>query len=171
MERGEPALVPQWYRLASGGTFNNALQTSSFKHLDKIGIEIGSRNILLGDQDRNLQGSLSSNGFVNNDKGSYGKSLAYSSFRRSRDKHQEKGFEYCDRENWSLVGIGLDHHYSSLGVRAEKDALSHSQSMIAGRQVDSWPKRPGSSANNSSSGASVIGSICKIAFEKDFPSL
>ncbi|RRT75657.1 hypothetical protein B296_00030495 [Ensete ventricosum] len=75
------------------------------------------------------------------------------------------------RKIGSLVGIGLDHHYSSLGVMAEKDALRHSQSMIEGRQVDSWPKRPGSSANNNSSGASVLGSIAKTALEKDFPSL
>ncbi|CAL9099672.1 unnamed protein product [Musa acuminata var. zebrina] len=173
MERGEPALVPQWYKLANGSTSNNSLRTSSSRHSDENGVGVGSRNILFADQDRNLRRSLSSNGSVSRDKGSSGKSQAYSSFRRSRDRNQERDFDSCDRKNRSvLVDNGLDHLDSFLGVRSEKDALRRSQSMIAGRPVDSWPKRVGSSANNSApSGESAVGSISKTFFERDFPSL
>lgn len=120
-----------------------------------------------------MRRSLSSNGSVSRDKGSSGKSQAYSSFRRSRDRNQERDFDSCDRKNRSvLVDNGLDHLDSFLGVRSEKDALRRSQSMIAGRPVDSWPKRVGSSANNSApSGESAVGSISKTFFERDFPSL
>ncbi|RZS06866.1 hypothetical protein BHM03_00037597 [Ensete ventricosum] len=135
---GEPALVPQWYKLATGSTSNNSLRSSSSRH-----------------------------------SGSSGKSQAYSSFRRSRDRNQERDFDSCDRKNRSvLVDNGLDHLDSFLGVRSDKDALRRSQSMIAGRPVDSWPKRLGSSANNSGpSGESAVGSISKTFFERDFPSL
>ncbi|WOL20051.1 hypothetical protein Cni_G28853 [Canna indica] len=173
MERGEPALVPQWYRLANGSTPSHAVRTSSSKHSDENGVGIGSKNRSVGDQDRNLRRSLSSNGSLNRDKGSSGKSQAYSSFRRSRDRNQDKDFDSRDRENRSvLIDNGFDHRDPFPGIRAEKDALRKSQSMTAGRQMDSWPKRVGSNANNGSpNGGSIIGSIGKTSFEKDFPSL
>ncbi|URD90341.1 hypothetical protein MUK42_26572 [Musa troglodytarum] len=168
MEQGEPALVPQWYKLANGSTSNTALRTSS-----SIRFGLGSRNRLLRDQDRNLRRSLSSNGSVIHDKGSSGKSQAYSSFRRSRDRNLEKDFDFFDRENRSvLVDNEFGHLDSLIGVRDEKDALRRLQSMVAGRQVDSWSKRHGSNANgNAPFEGSVIGSFSKTCFEKDFPSL
>ncbi|CAL9157117.1 uncharacterized protein LOC135588102 [Musa acuminata AAA Group] len=168
MDRGEPALVPQWYKFPNGSTSNNALQSNSSKHSG-----LGSRDKSLGDQDRNLLRSLSSNGSAIYDKGSSGKSQAYSSFRRSRDRNQEKDFDSREREIKSvLVDNGFDHRDSFLGVGAEKDALRRSQSMIAGRQVNTWPKKLGSSGNNIvPSVGTVSGSISKTSFEKDFPSL
>ncbi|CAL9202502.1 uncharacterized protein LOC135631840 isoform X1 [Musa acuminata AAA Group] len=173
MEQGEPALVPQWYKLANGNTSNTALRTSSSIRFDENGVGLGSRNRLLRDQDRNLRRSLSSNGSVIHDKGSSGKSQAYSSFRRSRDRNLEKDFDLFDRENRSvLVDNEFDHLDSLIGVRGEKDALRRLQSMVAGRQVDSRSKRLGSNANgNAPFGGSVIGSFSKTCFEKDFPSL
>ncbi|URD90342.1 hypothetical protein MUK42_26572 [Musa troglodytarum] len=148
MEQGEPALVPQWYKLANGSTSNTALRTSSSIRFDENGVGLGSRNRLLRDQDRNLRRSLSSNGSVIHDKGSSGKSQAYSSFRRSRDRNLEKDFDFFDRENRSvLVDNEFGHLDSLIGVRDEKDALRRLQSMVAGRQVDSWSKRHGSNAN------------------------
>ncbi|THU70294.1 hypothetical protein C4D60_Mb08t23490 [Musa balbisiana] len=169
MDRGEPALVPQWYKFPNGSASNNALQSNSSKHSGRL----GSRDKSLGDQDRNLLRSLSSNGSAIYDKGSSGKSQAYSSFRRSRDRNQEKDFDSREREIKSvLVDNGFDHRDSFLGVGAEKDALRRSQSMIAGRQVNSWPKKLGSSGNNIvPSVGTVSGSISKTLFEKDFPSL
>ncbi|WOL13739.1 hypothetical protein Cni_G22517 [Canna indica] len=159
MERSEPALVPEWYKLANGSTSNNALQTSSTKRSDINCVGLGSKSRFRDDQERNLRRSLSSNGSINRDKGGLGKSQAYNSFRRSRDRNQDiKNFDSRDRENRSLfLDSGLDYLDSFLGVRAEKDALRRSQSMIAGRQGGSWPKK--------------FGSISKTSFEKDFPSL
>ncbi|KAG6520904.1 uncharacterized protein LOC122051788 [Zingiber officinale] len=166
MERSEPALVPQWYKLANGSSSNKTLRTSTSKRSDENGVEFGSRDKLLRDQDRNLRRSLSSNSSVDCDRSSFGKSPAYSSFRRSCDKKQ-KNFDYHDRENRSyLVHSGFDYHDSSVGVRAKNDATRSSHSMVTGRQFDSWPKRLGSSWNNPAPPREcVVGSI------DDFPSL
>ncbi|WOL06584.1 hypothetical protein Cni_G15318 [Canna indica] len=168
MEQGEPALVPQWYKLGNGSTSNNALRTSTYERLG-----LGSKSRLLGDQDRNLRRSLSSNGSLTRDKGNSGKSEAYSSFRRSHDKHKEKDFDSRDREGRSvLLDNRFDRRDALFGVRAEKDALRRSQSMVPGRQPDSWPKRFGSNLNNNAlPGGSAIGSISKTSFEREFPSL
>lgn len=136
---------------------------------DENAMEFGSRDKLLRDQDRNLRRSLSSNSSVDCDRSSFGKSQAYSSFRRSCDKKQ-KNFEYLDRENRSfLVHSGFDYHDSSVGVRAKKDATS-SHSLVTGRHFDSWPKRLGSSWDNIASPREcVVGSIGQNM--DDFPSL
>lgn len=133
-------------------------------------MEFGSRDKLLRDQDRNLRRSLSSNSSVDCDRSSFGKSQAYSSFRRSCDKKQ-KNFDYHDRENRSfLVHSGFDYHDSSVGVRAKKDATRCSHSMVTGRQFDSRSKRLGSSWNNTAPPREcVVGSIDKNI--DDFPSL
>lgn len=146
------------------------LWQSSLTPADENGMEFGSRDKLLRDQDRNLRRSLSSNSSVDCDRSSFGKSQAYSSFRRSCDKKQ-KNFDYHDRENRSfLVHSGFDHHDSSVGVGTKKDATRCSHSMVTGRQFDSQPKRLGSSWNNTVPPREcVVGSIGKNI--DDFPSL
>ncbi|KAG6507847.1 uncharacterized protein LOC121981383 [Zingiber officinale] len=171
MERNEPALVPQWYKFANGSSSNNTLRISTSKRSDKNGMGCGSGNRLLSNHDKNFRRSLSSNGSAAQDRGKSAKSQAYSSFRRSHDKNQESDFDSYDRENRSLfVDNGLYYHDSFLRVRTEKDAFRRSQSMIAGRKLDSWPEPPVSCGNNTSPLGSVIG-ITDRKFEKDFPSL
>lgn len=111
---------------------------------------------------------MSSNGSLS--RGS-GKSQAYSSFRRSRDRNQEKDLDSRDGEYRTvLIDNGFDHRDSFL--RTAKDAFRRSQSTVMGRQIDSWPKRTGNITNSSVlPGGSAIGSITKTSFEKDFPSL
>ncbi|XP_074565038.1 uncharacterized protein LOC141821540 [Curcuma longa] len=171
MERNEPALVPQWYKLANGSSSNNTLRISTSKRSDENGVGCGSGNRLLSNHDKNFRRSLSSNGSAAQDRGNSAKSQAYSSFRRSHEKNQERDFDSYDRENRSLfVDNGLYYHDSFLRVRTEKDAFRRSQSMIAGRKLDSWPEPPVSSGNNTGPLGSVIG-ITDRKFEKDFPSL
>ncbi|XP_074560960.1 uncharacterized protein LOC141817196 isoform X2 [Curcuma longa] len=171
MDRGEPALVPQWYKLANGSNSSNTLRISTSKRSDENGVECGSRSRLLSHHDKNFRRSLSSNGSIAPDRGSSAKLQDYSSFRRSRDKNQERDFDTCDRQSRPLlVENGFGYHDPFLRVRAEKDALRRSQSTIAGRQFDFCPKRPVNSGNNIGSVGSVIRSIDR-KFEKDFPSL
>ncbi|KAG6490184.1 hypothetical protein ZIOFF_051469 [Zingiber officinale] len=171
MDRSEPALVPQWYKLANGSNSSNTLHISTSKRSDENGMECGSRSRLLSHHDKNFRRSLSSNGSIVRDRGSSAKLQDYSSFRRSRDKNQERDFDTCDRQSRpSLVENGIGYHDPFLRVRAEKDALRHSQSTLAGRQLDSCLKRPVNSGNNIGSVGSVIRSIDR-KFEKDFPSL
>ncbi|KAG6509063.1 uncharacterized protein LOC121982362 [Zingiber officinale] len=171
MEQGEPALVPQWYKIANGNTSTNGLRTNSSKRFDENSVGHSPRNRLLGNHDRNIRRSLSSNESV--EKGSSGRSQAYSNFRRSRDRYQDRDFDSRDRENKSLsFDNGFDYHDSVLGVRSEEHALRRSQSLIAERQAESRAKKLGSSGNNSSpSRGSIIGNIGKTSFEKEFPSL
>ncbi|KAG6529832.1 uncharacterized protein LOC122042774 [Zingiber officinale] len=173
MEQGEPALVPQWYKVANGSASTNGLRTSSSKRFDENGVGLSPRNRLLDDQERNLRRSLSSNGCVVREKGNSGRSQAYSSFRRSRDRNQDKDFDFRDRENkLHSLDNEFEYHDSAIGVRSEEHALRRSQSFVAGRQVESWPKKLGSSGNNNSpSRGSTIGSIGKTSFDKEFPSL
>lgn len=139
---------------------------------DENGISLGSRHKLLSDQDRNSRRSLSSNGSVNRDKVSCGRSQAYSSFRRSREKNQDKNFDSHWTENCSvLVDNRYDYNDSFMNVRVEKDALRRSQSMVAGRQLASWSKRHEINVANTDAGGSMVTCKSKISFEKDFPSL
>ncbi|XP_042412906.1 uncharacterized protein LOC122001974 isoform X1 [Zingiber officinale] len=172
MDRSEPALVPQWYKLANGSNSSNTLHISTSKRSgNENGMECGSRSRLLSHHDKNFRRSLSSNGSIVRDRGSSAKLQDYSSFRRSRDKNQERDFDTCDRQSRPLlVENGIGYHDPFLRVRAEKDALRHSQSTLAGRQLDSCLKRPVNSGNNIGSVGSVIRSIDR-KFEKDFPSL
>ncbi|KAG6490734.1 hypothetical protein ZIOFF_052044 [Zingiber officinale] len=170
MEQGEPALVPQWYRFANGSTSNNVVRASSSKHFDGNDVDFGMRNRTLGDQDQNIR-SLSSNSSVSHNKSSFAKSQIYSSFRRSRDRNQDKNFDRRDSENRSVfVDNGFNCRVSS--PKSEKDDLRNFESTIEGRQVEPWSKRLGSSGNNSvPHGGAAISSISSTAFEKDFPTL
>ncbi|XP_074580980.1 uncharacterized protein LOC141837493 [Curcuma longa] len=163
MERSEPALVPQWYKLANESNSNNALRISTSKRPAENCMAFGLRDKLIRDQDRNLR-SLSSNNSVNRDRSSFVKTQTYA-------KNQEKNFDYLNRENRSfLVHNGFDYHDSSGGVRAKKDNMRRSHSMAAARQLDSLPIRLGSSGNDTvPAGESVVGSIDQKI--EEFPSL
>lgn len=138
--------------------------------VDGNDVDFGMRNRTLGDQDQNVR-SLSSNSSVSHNKSSFAKSQIYSSFRRTRDRNQDKDFDRRDSEDRSVfVDNGFNCRVSS--PKSEKDDLRNSQSTIEGRQVEPWSKRLGSSGNNSvPHGGAAISSISNTAFEKDFPTL
>ncbi|KAG6498107.1 uncharacterized protein LOC121989508 [Zingiber officinale] len=139
MERSEPALVPQWYKLANGSSSNNALRISTSKRPGDNCTAFGLRDKLIRDQDRNLR-SLSSNSSINRDRSSFVKTQTYGNFQRSRENNQEKNFDHLNRENRSsLIHNGFDYHDSSR-VRAKKDYMRRSHSMVTGRQLN-LPKR------------------------------
>ncbi|KAL7246375.1 hypothetical protein ACSBR2_001479 [Camellia fascicularis] len=196
MERSEPTLVPEWLRntgSVSGG--NSAHHFASSSHSDVLSSARAIRNRSsrsISDKDNprsafldrisssNSRCSLNSNGSSKH---------PYSSFSRSnRDKNRDK------EKNRSGIGDLWDHSCSDplddiLISRAEKDTLRRSRSLVCRKPCEVLPRRAvdlrnggsvdlrigGSNNYNSSngmlSGGSLVSSIQKIAFEKDFPSL
>nr|DAD24428.1 TPA_asm: hypothetical protein HUJ06_025892 [Nelumbo nucifera] len=131
--------------------------------------------------------SSSSNGSMMHDKETSTYSRSYSSFTRShRDRDWEKDtLDYRDKEK-SILGDHRDRDYSDplasiLTSRVEKDTLRRSQSMISGKRGEGWSRRVAADTNNGNNnhnngngllvGGSIVSSIQKAAFERDFPSL
>lgn len=119
-----------------------------------------------------FQWSLSTNGSMMHDKEPSTHSRNYSSFSRSRrDRDWDRGHD-------SRLMDPRDHDYSdslsSANIptsRTKKDTLRRSQSMISGKRGEVWPKRANEVKNGLHTGGSVISSIRKTAFERDFPTL
>lgn len=109
-------------------------------------------------------------------------SRSYSSFGRShRDRDWDKDiYEYRDKEK-SVFSDYRHRDYSDplgniLPSRFEKDRLRRSQSSISAKRGEPWPRRVAAdliNANNKShnNGNSVVRSVHKASFERDFPSL
>ncbi|WCJ44578.1 hypothetical protein M5689_025237 [Euphorbia peplus] len=188
MERSEPTLVPEWLRTSgsvSGGGSSAPHFASSSSHSDVLSTANHTRNrnssksISDFDSPRSvfIDRTSSSNSRRSASNGSA--KHAYSSFSRShRDKDRE-------RENRLNFGDHWDRDVSDpfgLLPRSEKDTLRRSHSMVSRKPVDVLPRRSvvdlknGSSSNHANgngliSGVTAGGSIQKVVFEKDFPSL
>lgn len=116
--------------------------------------------------------SLSTNGSVMYDKEPSTHSRNYSSFSRGRrDRDWDKGHD-------SRFMDARDRDYSDsllsanvLTNRTKKDILRRSQSMISGKRGEVWPKRANEVKNGFHTGGSIISSIRKTAFDRDFPTL
>ncbi|GFY89321.1 hypothetical protein Acr_06g0012610 [Actinidia rufa] len=112
---------------------------------------------------------------------------SHGSFGRSnRDKDWEKEiYDFRDEEK-SILGDHRRREYSDpleniLPSRFEKD-LRRSQSMTAGKQGETWPRKVPSDLSNANksnpnksngllAGGSAVSCVHKAAFERDFPSL
>ncbi|XP_058097218.1 uncharacterized protein LOC131242530 [Magnolia sinica] len=192
MERGEPALIPEWLKGANGGISSGsggsshqfASSSQSDDHVSALptrsrsSVSSGDHDTPRSFMDRTsssyFRRSSSSNGSMMHDKDSSLHSRSYSSFSRShRDKEREKELEF------RLGDHGI-HDYSdplTLSANAftskiEKDSLRRSQSMISGRRGEVWHRRAGNDTSNGLHiGGGVISNIQKAAFERDFPSL
>ncbi|XP_074590918.1 uncharacterized protein LOC141846772 isoform X2 [Curcuma longa] len=115
MEQGEPALVPQWYKIANGSTSTNGLRTSSSKRFDENVAGLSPRNRLLEDQERNLRRSLSSNGSVVREKGRQVESWA--------KKHGSSGNNSSPSRGSTIASIGktsFDKEFPSLRVEGKQ---------------------------------------------------
>ncbi|KAF5954915.1 hypothetical protein HYC85_007771 [Camellia sinensis] len=197
MERSEPSFVPEWLRntgSVSGGG-NSAHHFASSSHSDVLSSARATRNRSsrsISDKDNQHSAFLdrisSSNSRCSSNSNGSSKH-PYSSFSRSnRDKNRDK------EKDRSGIGDIWDHSCSDplediLISRAEKDTLRRSRSLVCRKPCEVLPRRAvdlrnggsvdlrigGSNNYNSSngvlSGGSLVSSIQKIAFEKDFPSL
>ncbi|THF98662.1 uncharacterized protein LOC114313942 [Camellia sinensis] len=197
MERSEPTLVPEWLRntgSVSGGG-NSAHHFASSSHSDVLSSARATRNRSsrsISDKDNPHSAFLdrisSSNSRCSSNSNGSSKH-PYSSFSRSnRDKNRDK------EKDRSGIGDIWDHSCFDplediLISRAEKDTLRRSRSLVCRKPCEVLPRRAvdlrnggsvdlrigGSNNYNSSngvlSGGSLVSSIQKIAFEKDFPSL
>ncbi|KAH0453906.1 hypothetical protein IEQ34_018230 [Dendrobium chrysotoxum] len=186
MERGEPSLVPEWYRGASGNNLS-PLNGSSHSVADEINTGFSTKNKLSvsfceHDAPRSLsftERTSSSSHKSTCSNGSMGREdlpfRAYSSFGRShrdRNRDREEDFEVCDRNRPLLEDNGFLNNPDSLATnKLEKESLWQSHFMVSG-SGDSWLKRPAhDSSNNITSGGSIVTGISKSSFERDFPML
>ncbi|MQL89642.1 hypothetical protein Taro_022212 [Colocasia esculenta] len=160
----EPTFVPEWLKTTTtatggGGSSNHIAGSSSYTE------RISS----------SYRRSSSTNGSLNHDKDTSLHSRPYSSFGRSnRDRDREKDVDFRDRKETIKLENGFqDLPDSFISSRSEKDALRRSQSLISGRQSDSWAKRPGNGTTNSNflASGSIVSSISKASFDREFPSL
>ncbi|KAJ4965306.1 hypothetical protein NE237_017155 [Protea cynaroides] len=145
-------------------------------------------NILDRSSSNYFRRSSSSNGSIH-DKDTSSYSRSYSSFARShRDRDWEKDLPDFHDKDRSVLGDYKDRDYfdplaNILTSRIDKDALRRSPS-ISGKRSEGWPRRvaaDGNNGNNNSNnhsnsngllgGATIVSSIHKAAFERDFPSL
>lgn len=190
-KKSEPALAPEWLKGASSGVAGSAgssLQHSSSSKTDDHVVALPIRNwssVTASDHDsprscafvdRNssayFRRSLSTNGSVMYDTEPSTHSRNYSSFSRGRrDRDWDKGHD-------SRFMDARDRDYSDslssanvLTNRTKKDILRRSQSMISGKRGEVWPKRANEVKNGFHSGGSIISSIRKTAFDRDFPTL
>ncbi|KAE9605881.1 hypothetical protein Lalb_Chr10g0102001 [Lupinus albus] len=190
MERGEPALVPQWLRSAGSvaGSGNSAhhfaspstkTDTSSVAHhtrnrTSKTNTDFDSARSLF------FERTSSSNSRRSTINGSA--KHPYSSFNRShRDKERDRE---KDRSNF---GVHLGRESSDplatiFSTRKERDKLPRSRSMVSRKQGEIIPCRvtvdakSGGSGNQNNgngilSGVNIGNCIQKAVFDKDFPSL
>ncbi|KAL0909582.1 hypothetical protein M5K25_020464 [Dendrobium thyrsiflorum] len=186
MERGEPSLVPEWYKGASG---NNLSPLNGSSHsADEINTGFSTKNRLSvsfcehDDAPRSLSftertsssshKSTCSNGSMEREDLPF---RAYSSFGRShrdRNRDREEDLEVCDRNRPLLDDNGFLKNPDSLATnKLEKESLWQSHSMVSG-SGDSWLKRSAhDSSNNITSGGSIVTGISKSSFERDFPML
>ncbi|XP_012065652.1 uncharacterized protein LOC105628780 isoform X2 [Jatropha curcas] len=198
MDRSEPALVPEW--LKSGGNVPNGGNPSHFsasaslpfdyhpvsKHSQNksslSGIDHDTRRLSILERTTSAyfrQGS-SSNGSVH--------LRSTSSLGRShRDRDWEDVSGYCDKEK--LVSDDNRHHEhldpsgNIFPSKLDKDKLRLSQSIITGKQDDTWSKKvagdlinPQKNKHSNSNGSGIlarvgVGAVNDTAFEQDFPSL
>lgn len=152
MERGEPSLVPEWYKPANGCT-------GLSPHPEE-------RDSVNSFKSRLSAGTRDAPAFGVHEKDSH----PYSSFGRNRrDREIESRGRDRVRDRRSQVD---DRVYESFTV-SSRDRSRRSQSVEPGRQVER-AKRPGNGARNGTafgSGSSVIGGVSRASFERDFPSL
>lgn len=191
MERSEPSLVPEWLRstgsVTGGGNSAHHFALSPL-HSDVPSAANHARNKSNktgGDFDNPRSAFIERTSSSNSRRSSSSNGVTkhpYSSFSRShrdrdRDKEKDKSF-LLDR--WDPECS--DPVSSILGVRAEKDRLRRSRSLVYGKQNDVLSQRVITDSKNHSNrnnknkngvtlGGSGVGSIQKAAFEKDFPSL
>ncbi|XP_039006287.1 uncharacterized protein LOC120133854 isoform X1 [Hibiscus syriacus] len=159
MERTEPSLIPQW--LKSGGSLTgsgNSIHqfTSSSSHSDNHSALKHARNKL----------SVDSDGDIGN------RERDWENF--TNGYHDRKNAVLSDHRNRNNSD-SLDKMLPSI---SEKGVLRRSQSMIARKRSDTWPRKATneSSCNRKSHHDSGNGKIStavhdKSAFERDFPSL
>ncbi|KAG0485283.1 hypothetical protein HPP92_009362 [Vanilla planifolia] len=186
MERSEPTLVPGWYKGSSSSSTSNGNSTggsssngngtvgSNLNHHGGSSLLVKERSIGFSsrnkfpvndcDQDvpysltertlTSFRRSVSSNGSVGSEKDL--SSCGYSNFGRS---HREKDLDIHDRDRTFFLDNGFfNHPDSSVNKKSQMDHLRRSQSMLSGRRVEPWRKRPGHDSG-------------KFAFERDFPLL
>ncbi|OVA01544.1 hypothetical protein BVC80_1519g40 [Macleaya cordata] len=152
----------------------------------KVGDNDSSRSSPFSERTSSYRRNSNSNGSLIHEKDSSAHLRPYSSFSRSnRDRDREKNLRDFREKS---IGNHRDHDYHDpLGTssdflmnRFEKDTLRRSKSMISGKRGEVGPKRVAAdlSNNNNNShqnflgvGGSIVGSIHKVAFERDFPSL
>lgn len=197
MDRSEPALVPQWLKVASGsGSGSTTSHSSSSLQSGRRGSHNdydSSRYSTL--TDRTLISSSrrgpSTNGGIS-DRSNHDR--AYSGFSRSsslrgydapeRDRDWERDIDLREREK--LFGRDYrekdsdrfeNHQWSSssLARKYENDAmLKRSQSMISNRKMENGSKKSGNELGSITSPlvlGNMVNSMQKAAFERNFPSL
>ncbi|XP_010245093.1 PREDICTED: uncharacterized protein LOC104588732 isoform X2 [Nelumbo nucifera] len=177
MAKSEPTLVPEWLKGTGGitgaGSTTHHFASSSLQS-DRTSSAYSRR-------------SSSSNGSIVHDKEIPSYTRSYSAFARShRDRDWEKDIlDFRDKER-SVPGDHRDLDFSDplvsiLTSRIEKDTLRRSQSMVSGKRGEVWPRKVAADLNNGNInqntsngllvGGSIVSSIQKAAFERDFPSL
>ncbi|KAL5984028.1 hypothetical protein ACLOJK_018130 [Asimina triloba] len=183
----EPTLVPEWLKGTNGGTNSGSSSSGNSHHpasssqFDDHAITLPTRSrssVSSSDHDAprsfmdrtsssQIRRTSSSNGSII-DKDSNAHLRSYSSFTRS---HRDKDWDWDKEIEFRLGDHGI-HDTTSASLfssKLEKDSLRHSQSMISGRRGEGWPRRLGNDAG--SVGGSIISTVQKAAFERDFPSL
>ncbi|KAG0492438.1 hypothetical protein HPP92_005836 [Vanilla planifolia] len=152
MDRGEPTLVPEWYKGAScssTGSSSSILNHHSWSSYPERSSSSFRRGAVC-------------NGSSGRDKDL--PSRNYTSFGRShrdrdRDRDREKYMEIRDRDKTLQLENGFSNHeFSLINGKSERDALRYPQTKVSGRRVDPWHKRTGHDSNKSS-------------FDRDFPFL
>ncbi|PKA53503.1 hypothetical protein AXF42_Ash008999 [Apostasia shenzhenica] len=195
MEPTEPTFVPEWYKsnssIETSSSHSNHLSGSSHSADDyNSGFSLRNRfPVNVGDPDapRSLsfkdKSSLSSrrsasgNGTMGREKEI--SSRPYNSFGRNhrerdkdKDRDREKGLDLRERERPLSLDNGFsDYSDSLISNNSDKGFLRRSHTMLSGRHVDSWIKRPGHESSNGVSGGTIVSGITKSSFERDFPSL
>ncbi|XP_074304619.1 uncharacterized protein LOC141639370 [Silene latifolia] len=159
MEKSEPSLVPEWLRSkGGGGGVSNHFVSSQAERRSSS----------------NSQRSSSSNGSsIRHDKNPYSRS--YSSF--TRNQGSKDGEKLDDGDTW---GFDYSDPLTNItGGRSGKGSLGRSKSMVSGRAVESFQRRPVSdlrtrsnniNSNGNESFSVSSGSVdTQASFETKFP--
>ncbi|KAL3638150.1 hypothetical protein CASFOL_018020 [Castilleja foliolosa] len=190
MERSEPTLVPEWLKNAGssnggGSTTHTDVHTASRvfarnkSFVNSNGYDFGRSSSSERTTSSYFRRSSSSN--------SSGNSRSYSNFgRNQRDRDWNKvTYDYRDQDK-STKGererrYRADPSWNNTSVsKFESDELRRSHSLVSGKSVDTFPKKPvsdsidsnGKNTNGLVNRVSTVGGVVgKAAFERDFPSL
>ncbi|KAJ8762958.1 hypothetical protein K2173_023087 [Erythroxylum novogranatense] len=192
MEKGEPTFVPEWLRstgnvLGSGSSAQHYSSASNHSDVSSPTHPTRNRNSKTISEFNSTRSAFVDRTSPSNSKRSSSNGPAkhaYSNFSRNhRDKDRDRDKERSSfADSWDRGGSEpLGSLGSILTSRNEKDTLRRTVSMVPRKQSDVLPRRVGVDLKNGSgnhasgngliSGTMRSGSISKVVFEKDFPSL
>ncbi|ONK65435.1 uncharacterized protein A4U43_C07F37090 [Asparagus officinalis] len=181
MDRGEPTLAPEWLKATNSSSHSDENSSGAFSRnrINRLAVSVSEHDApRASSSSTSFRRIANTNGSMGQEKDSYAHSRAYSSFGRSRDRDRDRDRDrHRDRQKDSLLGNGYCDYADSLMTRrsetkrTEIDSLRRSKSVVSGRKFESMSRRSGSDSISALSAGSLSGSLSKVSFDRDFPSL